>query len=385
MAQSSRRRPVKLTLKLKRRAFANWQDVCLRKKRDKDGSIDASLIFLGISLSSLMLKKDGDTIADAWAQPVIDAIALLDKALLTAEIYPRVKEAISDKEKVQLADLCDRLDWALTKISRELSLVVYRRAFQTKNTDLLLDVLHHSIGDGGEAVELIHHIQKFFPHIDGSPLPDGENTIASFAWDTYNRVAFLDTLADTYPEHLKSVARQMHAWPVLRHRHTASDARFHALAEQLGLGEDYPLDTTKGARFRPDSPMVVYLDNLIPRLNVLRNCCRRHNTINDRDITHWWHMDRTRENRKDVPSDAVLTVLRRVRDLPELTKLTAAKWTTAVVVPLALVTDAAGPGPFKERALEQVRQQRDIKSRAILRSRLESKISKTLKSLARSA
>jgi hypothetical protein len=151
----------------------------------------------------------------------------------------------------------------------------------------------------------------------------------------------------------------------------------------LELGADYPFDTRRTARFRPDSPMVRYLDNLIPRMNLLRENCRRHKTTEARDILHWWQMNRSRGQNETEPSQATLQVLRRLKDLPTLTKSTAAEWTKKTVVPLVLTTDAHGSGPYAERAIEQIRQQRDIKSRAIFQSRLESKIAKTLRSLAK--
>jgi hypothetical protein len=336
-------------------------------------------------LSLLLLKRNPDVLSQEWAAPAINGLELLKQALDILELSPKVRKNDTSESKANTAALAERLDWAVAMIKRQLSQIEHQRAYLTQNDDLLLDVLGDQVGRGAEAVEMLRHIQKTAPHVDGLPGGelDSENTVANFVWDTYVRVALLDQLVDEFPRHIASVARQMHAWPVLRHRHTAGNSRFEAIADRFALGADYPLDTRKTARFRPDSPMVKYLDDLISRLNFVRNYCQQHNTITDKELLYCWRCYQTRVEHDMELSRGALDALKSVRDLPALTKATAAVWTKTAIVPLVLTTDASGSGPYAERAIEQIRVQRDIKSRAIFRSRLESKIAKTLHSLAK--
>jgi hypothetical protein len=379
----SRRR---LTRIQKRKMFAWWHDRCLRTPRKCDEHYKNEDVWGGLQLSLLLLKRDPDVLSQEWAAPAIKSLELIGQALYILEIHPKIGKDVTAKSKANMTALAERLDLAVAMIKRQLNQIEYHRTYLTRNDDLLLSIFGDRTGRGPEAVEMLRHIQKASPHVDC--LSDGdldsENTVAGFAWDTYLRVALLDQLVEEFPRHIAPVARQMRAWPVLRHRHTSADARFDTIAERLALGADYPLDTRKAARFRPDSPMVRYLDGLIPRLNFVRDYCRRHNTSNEKALRHCWSIDQSRIEQEKGLSRESLDALRRLKDLPPLAKSTATIWTKTAIVPWVLATDASGPGPYAQRAIEQIRAQRDIKSRAIFRSRLESKISKTLRSLAKS-
>lgn len=375
--------PRRLTLVQKRKVLAWWIDRCLRIPRKRDERYETDDVWTALQLSLLLLKRDVDALSQGWAAPAIRNLKFISQALYALEFYPKARADFSEESKANMEALAERLDWAVAMIKRELDLIEAQRAYLTRNHDLLLDALGDKTGCGSEAVEMIRHIQETLPEVDRFPDGDldSENTVATFVWDTYLRVALLDQLANEFPRHIAPVARQMHAWPMLRHRHTSGDARFEEIAARFELGADYPLDTRRTARFRPDSPMVRYLDGLVPRLSFTRYYCRLHNTTEDSVLIHCWRMDQTREERQRELSKAALDALRQLKDLPSLVKSTAAVWSKKAVIPWMLATDANGPGPYTEKAIEQVRLQRDIKSRAIFQSRLESKVSKTLRSL----
>jgi hypothetical protein len=367
------------------RVFRHWRDACARAQSKRTEPFDVHLVWFGLQLTEMLSKRDRHAPSEEWAAPAVNALALLGQCMMFLDVSRDAKPGMSAKERSRLDTLADSLDEAAATIFQEIRSVMHARRFRTRNIDLMLDILHFEIGDGAAATVLLRHMQKTSPHIDRTSdgAVEDENTISSFAWDTYNRVALLDRLADEYPDHLMPAARQMHAWPVLRHRHTAGDARFAEVAERLEVGRNYPLDTRRTARFRPDSPMVRYLDALAPRLSLVRSCCVRHNTTKDRDIVHWWEMDQTRQAADEKLTPQAIEVLRGLRDLPPLTKPKATEWSKKVIVPFIMETDARGAGPYDEPALEQIRRQRDIKSRAVFESRLESKVAKTLRSLAR--
>ena len=95
----------------------------------------------------------------------------------------------------------------------------------------------------------------------------GEAFPGRFAWDVYQRVEALDKLADEFPDHVRTAARRCTpgrcSCTGIR-----TMRRFQELANRLELGVDYPTDASEGARFRPDTPLVRYLEPLIYRLNI---------------------------------------------------------------------------------------------------------------------
>jgi hypothetical protein len=169
---------------------------------------------------------------------------------------------------------------------------------------------------------------------------------------------------------------------MLVHRHTDNRRRFRELAARLELGADYPLDASEGARFRPDTPMVRYLDLLVYRVNAVRTYVigREFESVeveNERIDRSWWDWP------ADDTSDEVLEILRGLRQMPPLTKATAHTWTEKILVPLILATDARVPAHCAEPVLQRIWKQKGVKSRGTFKSRLLAAVSATLRRLAR--
>ena len=176
----------------------------------------------------------------------------------------------------------------------------------------------------------------------------------------------------------------MNAWPMLMHRHTNNRRRFEQLAKRLELGAEYPLDASEGARFRPDTPMVRYLDPLIHRLHsFVWDCAYLENSESpeaDKFMAREWS-----KWPEELPGEDVMLVLRLVGQLPPLTKATAVQWAEKAIVPLILATDARDWKKCAEQALQAIARQKGVKSRATFKSRLLAAVSATLRRLARPA
>jgi hypothetical protein len=118
--------------------------------------------------------------------------------------------------------ILDQLDFALALILRNHIWRIQHRGAVTKNVELLGLLTSLATGDGVEAARLIRRFQKLNPEDprepDGSVSP--ESCPDEFAWDAYQRVEALDDLADEFPDHIRTAARSMHAWPMLMPRHT---------------------------------------------------------------------------------------------------------------------------------------------------------------------
>ena len=93
----------------------------------------------------------------------------------------------------------------------------------------------------------------------------------------------------------------------------------------------------------------------------------------------WWDWP------EEPPGEEVLSPLRAARQLPPLTKATAAQWTEKVIVPLILATDARDWTNCTEPVLQKIARQKDVKGRATFKSRLLAAVAATLRRLARPA
>jgi hypothetical protein len=171
---------------------------------------------------------------------------------------------------------------------------------------------------------------------------------------------------------------------MLAHRHTQNRKRFQQLATRLELGVDYPLDASEGARFRPDTPLVRYLDPLVCKINYVHSfiCGKTYESPEKEreDLRIWWS-----DGLDHRAGDEVVEALRNVPQLPSLTKVTVAEWAEKAVVPVILVTDARDWKNCDEPALRRIAKQTGVKSRATFKSRLLSAVSSTLRRLARPA
>ena len=327
-----------------------------------------------------------NTLARELAWPVV---AVLDQISHVTNVCEGTLAGQDEKSMAMHAKatrILDQLDFALALILRNHIWRIQHRGAVTKNVELLGLLTSLATGDGVEAARLIRRFQKLNPEDprepDGSVSP--ESCPDEFAWDAYQRVEALDDLADEFPDHIRTAARSMRAWPMLMPRHTNNRRRFQQLAKRFDLGAYYPTDASEGARFRPDTPLVRYLD---PMFNRLDSVCRATRNIEFKSIEDeqhflylmWWTWP------EDRPNEDVLAVIHAGRLLPPLTKATAAQWAEKAIVPLILVTDARDWTDCTEPVLQAIGKQKGVKSRAIFKSRLLAAVTATLRRLARPA
>jgi hypothetical protein len=331
----------------------------------------------------VLAELPDNTLAGELAKPVCTVLKQIDEAAM--HFYrPLYHKQIEDPAKrAEYERILWQLDFALALILRQLPGLVRFRAKRTKCSDLICDATFHAIGNGAEAAQMIRRYHKEFPDdVDNSDAPEGFPD--QFAWDTYQRVEALDKLADEFPNHVRTAARQMHGWPMLVHRHTNNNTRFKELVERLELGVEYPLDASEGARFRPNTPLVRYLDPLICQIHYVQRMTSysTHETEEKEreSLGFWW-----RDVQDEQPSDEVVAALRAVPQLPPLTKATAAQWAEKAIVPLILVTDARDYTNCTEPVLQKIAKQKGVKSRATFKSRLLAAVTATLRRLARPA
>ena len=328
-----------------------------------------------------LTKVSGNTLAEELAAPVLAIIQEIYDA--TVDFYrPLYHKTLKDPAKqAECERVLFQLDFALALITGRLHTLTWFRARRTKCFELLCNIVRE-MNNGAEAAKIIRRWQKEFPDraADGSIMPGP--FFDQFAWDTYERVAILNDFADEFPDHVRTAARQMHGWPMLIHRHTNNRKRFAELAKRLELGVDYPLDATEGARFRPDTPLVRYLDALVFKLNNIRDrmgYLRGKSADDEREHVRSW----LRDGKDAVPTDQEVEAIGALKQLPPLTKATAIEWAEKAVVPVIMATDACDWKNCEEPAFQKIAKQKGVKSRATFKSRLLSAVSATLRRLAR--
>jgi hypothetical protein len=332
-----------------------------------------------------LAELPGNTLAQELAGPFR---AILEQISGVAYPYEAVLRS-QDEEMVALQEQARRvlgqLDLALGFMLRQLSPQARMRAEVTQDADLLCDWLHAITSSGPEAERLVRRYHQMFPEERNPDGPLDEGGFADhFAWDVYQRVAALDRLADEFPEHIRLAARQMHAWPMLMHRHTNNRRRFEALAKKLELGAEYPTDASEGARWRPDTPLVRYLEPLIHRLDLVYcelagkefESAEKEQAMAER---FWWQWP------EEKAGEEIIRIVCAARRLPALTKATASQWAEKALVPLILATDARDWQNCQEPVLQRIAKQKGVKSRATFKSRLLAAVTATLRRLARPA
>jgi hypothetical protein len=338
-----------------------------------------------VSYCMELAKLPGNTLAGELAKPVWAVLKQIEEAAMYFH-RPLFQKKITDPAKqAEYERILEQLDFALALILRQLPHLARFRARYTKCSDLMCDVIG-GMTHGSDAPQLIRRWQKEFDENardeDGSVA--AESFPDAFAWETYLCVEALDKLADEFPEHVKTAARHMHGWPMLVHRHTNNRRRFEQLAKRLELGREYPLDATEGARFRPDTPMVRYLDPLICKINYVRNVMQNANYQSAEEekesLRSWWF-----EGMDERPGDDLVEALRVVPQLPPLNKSTVPQWVEKAVIPIIMLTDARDWKSCEQPALQKIAKQASVKSRATFKSRLLAAVTSTLRRLARPA
>jgi hypothetical protein len=327
---------------------------------------------------SYLAEQPGSQLAALLASPALAVIPLIGDMLSQTEAALQSEKLGRDEDR-RARMLSDQLDFALAQIHRNLGCLISWRGRHTHNFDLFSAALSLARGDSAQEAKLIRICVERFPE---DMAAGNENIAEAFAWETYQRVEQLDGLADEFPKQIAPAAKQMHGWPMLRQRHHNNRARFESLAAQFNLGADYPLDTSKEARFRPDTPMVRLLDPLICQLHHIRRltnqkvfACREDEDVCLRNL---W-----REPSADPPREEVLAVLRKIRNLPPLNKATTPEWAKRIIVPLILAQVAGDYSKTTEPALRAIARQKGVKSTATFKSRLMAAVVPTLKSMAR--
>ena len=334
-----------------------------------------------MSYCRVLAEMPDNTLASELVAPITAILLQISEIVPRCEGTLRRKDEKSVAMHAWVARVLAQIDLAFGFIQRSWNHQIGFRGEVTKDSDFLCEALWADTHAGRRVARMIRHLCQSHP----DEIADEEGGfISDFAWDVYQRVVELDKLADEFPKQVGWAARQMNAWPTLMHRHTNNRHRFEHLAKRLELGAEYPLDASEGARFRPDTPMVRYLDPLIHRLHsFVWDCAYLENSElpdTDKYMAREWS-----KWPEELPGEDVMQILRLVGQLPPLTKATSVQWAEKVIVPLILATDARDWKKCAEPALQAIARQKGVKSRATFKSRLLSAVLATLRRLARLA
>lgn len=208
-----------------------------------------------------------------------------------------------------------------------------------------------------------------------------ETLMGALVLEAYARVEQAQGIARRYPKHVAFYAKSMPGWPMVVRQHLDGRAEFAETVDRVKVGAAYPLDVSWRKKRGTDSPMLRYLDPLIvglDDLHCLRNRFQPEEAALDGFLADRWDSftEAWRTRRKTAPE--VVSALRGIAAVGRLTKGTARDWTTKVLVPLIMVTDARTPETCEEPALQNIWRHEAVKSPATFKSRLYSQVLQTL-------
>ena len=137
------------------------------------------------------------------------------------------------------------LDEIIAKIVPQFIALLNHRAPNSTNFDLLRLAMSTANGNGDDAVKYIRRFEKIFPDADKEDdnIVGDENPVGDFAWEIYSRLFDMNALADEFPAHMRTVAVQMNAWPMLQFPGRDNRERFEEIAARFDLGSACPPDS----------------------------------------------------------------------------------------------------------------------------------------------
>ena len=360
-------------------AASRNKDLEVRKKINNELAFDSIDTFQLLSTAS---KESGNELAGEIASPAMAIVEAISE--MAAQARAIATHAKREDWQKAAARVQEQVDFALALILRVLIPTAKALVRSSKNPDLLCETIHILIGNGHEAADQIERYQKIIPdeglNEDGSVEP--ESFPDYFAWDAYSRISALEKMIDILPKHIGTAAKQMNAWPMLRYCHNDRKKKFEQIVKTLELGADYPLDVSKRSAWRPDTPMVQYLDILVCRLSAYRSMGIARKKWETKDVKNAERIF-IEPSQKLMSEDAVEAVRAGLSSIKKLTKDTAELWANVAIVPYIMATDAKTPVLCSEPALKAIWKQRGVKSAAIFESRLTPLVVRTLKSMAR--
>ena len=141
------------------------------------------------------------------------------------------------------------LDEIIAKIVPQFIALLNHRAPNSTNFDLLRLAMSTANGNGDDAVKYIRRFEKIFPDADKEDdnIVGDENPVGDFAWEIYSRLFDMNALADEFPAHMRTVAVQMNAWPMLQFPGRDNRERFEEIAARFDLGSACTPDTEESS------------------------------------------------------------------------------------------------------------------------------------------
>jgi hypothetical protein len=312
--------------------------------------------------------------------------ALLQEiADVAARTTSRLRRADPREQRPEDRKILEEVDVALVVILRNLTDLVRRRAAVTECRDLLCEVLGGWLAvDGDKVAGLIRRYEAMAP--DEGRAPDGSLAPDSlpdwFARDVYERVQALEELAEELPDHIRTGAQLLPAWPMLGYRHTERRRRLAEVAARMDLGSACSFNTTAGASYDPDDPLTRYLMRMVRKLESMRAelGAETFETLAQErcmlEMVGYVLPD-------TVPAEAAAAALRLARQLPYLNTETAAAWTAQVIVPLIIATDARDYRHCADAGLRALAQESEVVDEATFQRRLHEAVGERLARLAR--
>jgi len=318
-----------------------------------------------------------------------------------------------------LAEMRDLIDGTLGRHLVAVGIAVDQRAKEGFSQDLLIHAFGAERGNGSKAIEVMERYHEIFgdesttleeaverergrlkreglseeeingqmKEIEERVRPEVGTTAPetmpdSLVWEAYDRVSKLRWLIENFPRHVAHSVRQMPGLPMMVSEHLDFMTEYREIARRLQVGAHYPLDVSRRKKRGCETQMLRYLVPMLERLAVIRDwiqdpVCSSWES-EEKHLAHCWTVVFEEE-----PTAGLVEVLKPLARLEPLTKRNAREWTNELLVPFIMRRDALTATTCVVPALQMIWRQRDVKSDAIFRSRLQSAVFEVLKTFAR--
>lgn len=204
-----------------------------------------------------------------------------------------------------------------------------RRLKQNQSADLFVDAgfFVESLCD-----EFPRILDGYVKHANDD-LEYPENLLGRFAETVIHLTGKLESLSDTHFRALRPVARDYPYWPVLRLRHGRGKKEFEFLADNLELGRECCIRSSKDSNYSLRAPLTGLVWQVLNRIDTVHRIIRFRGDGEEPEgyLTKTW--DRFFEVKA---SPEMISLFAKSFAMPSLRKSNAALWASEVVIPYLL-------------------------------------------------
>ncbi len=288
------------------------------------------------------------------------------------------ERATSENRKTEARNMVKQLDGILARTARDFSSIVWHRAMETEDSELLLG----GLGDALSGMEKLPALWRHWADIygDGDLATTNADDSDSFCfWLADSLVEVVKLFEDyckEYPSGFRCWAAEQPALPMLVYwQKAAYRKRFERLAEGVQLGERCPIHVSKRANYSLETPINAYVFDLLKEFLWAREWIKSANPesiLKNEGVTVEEYLARNANIRKDL-----LPIYQSAAALPRLTKskTSAQQWADTAIMPYM---DATRVDYLNDPQFATIKKRKRVKSQSTARAEIRKDVIRAL-------